>query len=198
MGFWASVTAVSFSLFLLMDPVGNVPLFVAILKDHHMQRQRMIIFREMCIALAVIITFTFLGEAFLDVLGISHSSTLISGGIILFLIAIRMIFPSHQEDEVTNSTKKEPLVFPLAIPLVAGPGVLAAVSFYSHNEPWQVMVVSIVIAWVVSTTILLCGSHLKKVLGPRGITACERLMGLLLTLMAVELFMHGLSIYIGK
>lgn len=194
----ASLFAIAFSLFLLMDPIGNIPVYLAILKDVKAKRQKKIIFRELLIALAVIIIFSFVGEHLLDILGVGQETILISGGIILFIIALKMIFPSGKEGAYESPTQGEPFIVPLAIPLVAGPSVLAAVMIYSHQEPLSVLITAIVVAWAVSTLILLSAPFLKKVLGVRGIIACERLMGLLLTLISVQMFLEGLSLYLQK
>lgn len=192
---FATILTVSFSLFLLLDPIGNVPLFISILKEYSPSKQRFIIFREMCIALGVLILFDFLGDALLDLLGVTQYTTMIAGGLILFLISLKMIFPSRRDPEVELAHKKEPFIVPLAIPLVAGPAVLAAIMLYSHDLPAQVTLPAIFIAWLVSTAILLGSSILKRILGWRGIAACEKLMGLILTLLAVEMFLNGLSLY---
>lgn len=180
-----------------MDPIGNIPVYLAILKDVEVKKQKKIIFRELLIALAVIILFTFVGEHLLDILGVGQETILIAGGIILFIIALKMIFPSGKVSAYESPTKGEPFIVPLAIPLVAGPSVLAAVMIFSHREPLSLLITSIVVAWAVSTLILLCAPFLKRILGIRGITACERLMGLLLTLISVQMFLEGLSLYLN-
>ncbi len=190
---WSSIITMSFSLFLLMDSVGNVPLFIALLKGFPPKRQRRIILREMFIALAFVLLFSWAGESFLRFMGISTHTTMIAGGIILFLIAIRMIFPSGR-DHMLEQQHKEPFIVPLAVPLVAGPAVLTAVILYSHDHPFTVTFPAILIAWFVSTLILFTSSLIAHLLGPRGITACERLMGLLLTLLAVEMFLNGVKL----
>lgn len=193
---WLQTTfTLAFSLFLLMDAVGNVPLFTSLLKDYHPNKQRKIILREMCIALFVILFFYWLGDYLLTLIGVSTYTVRISGGIILFLIALKMIFPSSHADHAEWGHKKEPFIVPLAIPLVAGPAVLAAVILYSHEQDISAVLSAIVIAWIPSTLLLLCSSFLKNLLGPRGLTACERLMGLLLTLLAVQMCLEGFRIY---
>jgi len=196
MSFFMAVISIAFPLFLLMDPIGNIPLFISILKDFHPRRQSYIIFRELIIALIVIILFNFIGEFLLSLIGIEQHTILIAGGIILFLIAIKMIFPGRRDPDV-EGVDKEPFIVPLAIPLVAGPAVLAAVMLYSHQQSDQlVTITAIVLAWAASTLILLCSSYLKTLLGWRGIIACERLMGLLLTLIAVQMFLEGIEHFI--
>ncbi|MFI5334550.1 MAG: MarC family protein [Chlamydiales bacterium] len=192
---FGTILPYTLSLFLLMDPIGNVPLFISILKDYSPAKQRIIIIREMCIALGIILFFHFLGDAFLDLLGVTQYTTMISGGIILFLIALKMLFPSRRDPEVELAHKKEPFIVPLAIPLVAGPAVLTAVMLYAHEQSHKATLVAIFIAWAASMVILLASSFLKRILGWRGISACEKLMGLLLTLLAVQMFLEGLKLY---
>lgn len=190
--------SMAISLFLLMDPIGNVPIYLSILKEIDPKRQKIIIFRELVIALFVIIGFYFVGEYLLLLLQVKQYTVMIAGGIILFIIALRMIFPSHVK-ETTNghSREKEPLIVPLAIPLVAGPAVLAAVMLYSHQSiPIFPAILAIITAWIVTTSILVASSGIKRVLGIRGILALERLMGLVLTLIAVQMFLEGLRSYL--
>lgn len=193
--FWSQVTTLAFALFLLMDSIGNIPIFISVLKEIPPRRQRLVIFREMLIALAIIIIFQFLGDALLDLLHVTLPSIQISGGVILFLIALKMIFPPSHSTELPRD--KEPLVVPLAIPLIAGPAVLAAVMLYSgqHHNP-MVLVSAILIAWAISTLILLSASIIKRWLGPRGIIALEKLMGLILTLLAIEMLLEGIHLFI--
>ncbi len=178
--------AMAFSLFLLMDSIGNVPLFISILKGIPRKRQLQIIFREMLIALSIMILFNFLGDYLLDALQVTQYTVLISGGIILFLIALKMIFPAREAEHVSVADK-EPFIVPLAVPLVAGPAVLAAIILYSRQETGALSsVLAIMAAWIVTTLILLSSTFLNKIMGTRGITACERLMGLVLTMMAIQ------------
>lgn len=193
-----SLFTISFALFLLMDPIGNIPVYIAVLKDIDPSRQRRIIIRELIIALAIIILFTFLGEYLLDILKVGQETILISGGIILFIIALKMIFPSGKSYGMEGFEQGEPFIVPLAIPLVAGPSVLAAVMIYSHRESTPLLIGSICIAWAITTLILFTAPFLKKILGSRGITACERLMGLLLTLMSIQMFLEGLTLFLNK
>lgn len=187
----------AFALFLLMDPIGNVPIFVSVLKDIDPKRQRKIIIRELVIALIIIILFQFIGDALLGFLNVKMPTILISGGIILFLIALKMIFPGRRDPDVELPQDKEPFIVPLATPLVAGPAVLAAVMLYSgqHMDNNGIILGAIVIAWTASTLILLSSSLWKKLLGWRGLVACERLMGLILTLIAVQMFLEGLEMF---
>jgi MarC family membrane protein len=181
-----------------MDSIGNLPIFLALLKDISPQRQRCIIFRELIIAFLIIIAFVFIGDALLDLLGVSEETIMIAGGIILFLISLKMIFPLRKDSEQNGFKNKEPFIVPLAVPLVAGPAVLVTVIIYSQHQNLFILTLSVFIAWAVSTLILLCSSLLKRILGTRGIAACERLMGLILTLIAVQMFLKGLAIFLKK
>lgn len=194
---WMKVFSMAFALFLLMDPIGNVPIFISVLKDIDPRRQRTIIIRELFIALIIIIFFNFLGDALLRFLNVTMPTILISGGIILFLIALKMIFPGKRDPDVELPHDKEPFIVPLATPLVAGPAVLAAVILYSGQNKHNMMlpVWAIIIAWAASTLILLSSSLWKKLLGWRGLVACERLMGLILTLIAVQMFLEGTEMF---
>lgn len=189
------ILTLAFSLFILMDPVGNIPIFIAVLKDIPPKRQRFVILRELLIALGVIITFNFLGEFLLSLLGVTEGSVMISGGIILFLISLKMIFPVEGEESGETFQKEEPLIVPLAIPLVAGPAVLAAVMIYSKQETPLTSISAIILAWAASVAILLPSLFIRRALGTRGIAACERLMGLVLTLISVQMFLEGLKLY---
>lgn len=193
-----TILTIAFNLFILMDSIGNIPIFIAILKEVPPRRQRIIILRELLFALALIILFNFLGDLLLDLLGISQDSVMIAGGIILFLIALKMIFPAKHDYASENKPGKEPFIVPLAVPLIAGPAVLASVMLYARHETVAVILSAIILAWIATTVILLSSSFLKKVLGSRGITACERLMGLLLTLIAVQMFLQGITVYLEK
>ncbi len=189
--------SISFALFLLMDPVGNVPIFVSVLKNVDPKRQKTIIFRELVIALFVIVIFYFLGDLLLALLNIQRSTLLLAGGLILFLIALKMVFPRPQDTSIESVSDKEPFIVPLAIPLVAGPAVLAAVMLYSHEDSnsW-IILGAIFIAWIASLFILLGSTFLKNLLGERGLTACERLMGLLLVLISVQMLSEGVSLFL--
>jgi multiple antibiotic resistance protein len=194
---WMNMFSMAFALFLLMDPIGNVPIFVAILKDIDPSRQRRIIIRELIFALVIIIVFYFIGNALLGFLNVTMPTILISGGIILFLIALRMIFPGRRDPDVELPQDKEPFVVPLATPLVAGPAVLAAVMLYSgqHKDHLMFPLCAIVIAWIASMLILLSSPLWKRLLGWRGLVAGERLMGLILTLIAVQMFLEGAGMF---
>ena len=182
------------SLFLLMDSLGNIPFFISFLKGIPPRRQYQIIIRELLIALGIMVLFNYVGDMLLEALHVTQYSVLISGGIILFLIALKMIFPTSNDLEAQTQIEKEPFIVPLAIPLVAGPAVLAAIILNSQ-ETTTTSLIAIFCAWVVTTIILLSSSLLSKALGKRGLIACERLMGLVLTMISIQMFLEGLSQY---
>ena len=194
-----TIISIAASLFLLMDSIGNVPIFISILKEISPSRQKTIILRELLIALFIIIAFYFLGNYLLGFLGISQQAVLISGGIILFIIGIKLVFPPHEKTGDEHKTSKEPFLVPLAVPLVSGPAVLATVMLYSHQGlPFWNVIGGILIAWAATTIILLSSLPLKRVLGERGLIACERFTGLVLIMLAVQMFLNGLSPLLPK
>lgn len=193
------VLSIAFTLFLLMDPIGNIPFYISFLKGLDPKRQRFVIFRELIIALCIIILFNFVGDGLMKFLHVENDTIQMAGGIILFLLCLKMIFPPPHDPNESLPHDTEPFIVPLAVPLIAGPSVLAAVMIYAkqENSSW-VMVGAIMIAWFASLIILLGSSFLKQILGWRGILALERLMGLVLILIAVQMFLSGLGTFIER
>ncbi len=186
----------AYTFFLLMDSVGNIPFFISLLKNLDPRRQRQIILRELFIALGVMILFSLIGDAVLTSLAISDYSLLMSGGIILFILSLKMVFPNDKEAKSDVPKEKEPFIVPLAIPLVAGPAVLAAIILYSKQDRGIFTTIpAIVIAWVLTTVVLLCSSLIKRLIGTKGIIAVERLMGLLLVMLSIQMFLSGVTEY---
>jgi multiple antibiotic resistance protein len=184
-----SVISVTTSLFFVLNALGNVPFFVGILSSYSAKQQRRIIIREMLIALFILVCFNFFGDDILRILGIDQCVVGIAGGTLLFLIALSMIFPKKNN---LKAPGREPFIFPLAIPAVAGPGAITAVMIYSqqvHNHFWMLM--PIVLAWLCSSLILLASSNIKHFLGQKGLIACERLGGMVISLIAVQMFTTG-------
>lgn len=179
--------------FLLMDPIGNIPVFISVLKRLPTKRLKFVIFRELTIALGFIVGFYFMGEWLMKLLGVADYTLRISGGLILFLIAIKMIF-SDGGEKTDKKLNYEPFIVPLAVPLVAGPAILSAVMIGGQTSGSHTVTLSaILIAWAISTAILLCASFLQKALGEKGLHACERLMGLILILLSVQMFLDGIK-----
>jgi MarC family membrane protein len=184
-------------LLLVIDPLGNVPSFMALLKNVDLARRRAVILRECLVATVLLFLFLAGGVHFLKLLGLSQSSLGIAGSIILFLIALRMVFESS--DKVFGGLPQgEPFIVPLAIPMLAGPSALATVILFSSQKQVGAgsAMLAIVLAMSVTTLVLLLGSRITRFVGERGLEAMQRLMGLLLTAIAVEMFLRGVAEYV--
>ncbi|MFA3791510.1 YhgN family NAAT transporter [Aliiglaciecola sp. SL4] len=183
-------------LFLIMDPLGNLPIFMSILKSIEPKRRRKVLARELILSLLIMFIFLFSGQAVLDFLNVKQQAVSIAGGIILFLIAIRMIFPnkgSHDDDV----SEQEPFIVPLAIPMIAGPSLLAALILLANQDPLRMFDWSLALfsAWAVSASILLFSGVFFKILGERGLIAIERLMGMILIMLSIQMFLDGVGNY---
>lgn len=176
--------------FLIMDPLGNIPLFLSVLKSVPPERQTRIILRELVIAYAALLVYLFCGRYILDFLSLSSEAITISGGIILFIIAIRMIFPPER-GIFGDAPDGEPLVVPLAIPAVAGPSIMAVLMLMTTTGSMLPLFIAITCAWFGTALILLAASPLRQFLGLRGLTAVERLMGMLLVMMSVQMMLNA-------
>jgi multiple antibiotic resistance protein len=178
------------SLFFVLNALGNVPFFVGILSSYPVKKQRKIILREMVIALGILLAFNFFGEQILGVLGIDRCVVGIAGGTLLFIIALGLIFP---KGKVPKAPNREPFIFPLAIPAVAGPGAITAVMIYSQqiNNPY-LMILPILFAWGCTSLVLLASSNIKTFLGQKGLMACERLGGMVISLISVQMITTGI------
>ncbi len=182
-------------LFLIMDPIGNISSYLNMTKDLEPKRHNLIIFREMLIALAVMIGFYFLGEYVFVFLSLSESTVRLSSGVILFLIAIKILFPS-QTSLRANLPKGEPFIFPLAVPLVAGPGLMATIMLFSNLNALKPLILpAIVIAWLASSMILFYSGFIRRVIGKNGLNASERLIGMVLVLISVQRFLEGILVF---
>lgn len=183
-------------LFLIMDPIGNISSFIDQLKEVAPSKRKFVILREMVIALIAMIIFNYVGEYIFKLLNVSETTVRITIGIILFLIAIKIMFPGIDSLRA-NLPKEKPFINPLAIPLIAGPSLLATIMLFAHLEPSQpYMLAAIFIAWSAALIILLSGSFLQKVLGNNGLMACERLMAMILALLAIQRFLEGINQFV--
>jgi len=194
-----SIESAALLLFLVMDPLGNIPFFLASLRTVDPARETRVIVRELLIAYIVMIVFLFAGQPLLGVFGISEPALTIAGGVILFLIALRMVFPPpgrslHEEIE------GEPFIVPLAIPYVAGPSVLATELLLMSRQPehWRNWLIALTVAWAATAVILILASKVRAYLGQRGMIAVERLMGMLLVAVAIQMFLSGIEKYVGQ
>lgn len=184
------------TLFLIMDPLGNIPLFLSALKDVKPERRTKVLVREVLLAFAVLLLFLFLGKYLLQLLSLQQETISIAGGIILFLIALRMIFPPER-GVLTDQPEGEPFIVPLAIPLIAGPSILAALLLLQSGPNTTLeLLAALTIAWAISAVILLSSTLLYRLLKERGLIAIERLMGMLLVMIAVQMFMNGVASFL--
>lgn len=182
-------------LFLIMDPVGNISSYLKLVDELNPARQKWIIFREMLIALGVMLGFNILGNYIFDFLGLSETAIRLSSGLILFLIAIKILFPSETSFR-SKLPKGEPFIFPFAVPLIAGPGLMASIMLYSNLEQYEsIMFFAILIAWLAAVCILYFSKTIQRVLGNNGLMACERLIGMILVLISIQRIMEGILLF---
>ena len=181
-------------LFLVLDPLGNLPVVASLLKQVDSARRARVVLRECFIAYLMLLAFMFGGRQFLDVMHLSEISMSIAGGVILFMIAIRMVF-KPDENVFGESLDHEPFIVPLAIPLIAGPSALATVMLMVSREPAKlgIWIGAMTAAMIVSAILLVMGEKIERWLGKRAMEAIERLMGLILTAIAVEMLLGGIK-----
>lgn len=190
--------AAAILLFVILDPLGNVPVFLSLMRGMTPQRQRRVLARELLIALAVLFLFLFAGNSILSAMHLREESVAIAGGIVLFLISIKMIFPA-QDGVAGHQSEGEPFIVPMAIPLIAGPSGMAAVILLASNEPHRLVDWSLALfmAWAATAAILFSATFLYKVLGRSVLVAVERLMGMLLVAVSVQMLLDGVKAYLG-
>lgn len=185
-------------LFFIMDPIGNITPYLKMVDGLPPKKQTQIVFREMLIALFVMFVFNFLGEWIFQLLGLSETTVRISSGLILFLIALQILFP-HLQGMRSKLPQEEPFIVPLAIPLIAGPSLLATILLFARlQESWLVMAAAILLAWAAAMIVLLSARFLERVLGQNGLLACEKLMGMILVMLAIQRFMDGIGEFVDK
>ena len=192
-----TVLSAALLLFLILDPLGNIPVFLSVLKPLTPRRQRVVLVRELLIALGVLMGFLWVGKYALELMHLREESVQIAGGIVLFLIGIRMIFP-RPEGLMGELPGGEPFIVPLAIPLVAGPSGMAAVMLMGSNEPGRLWdwSLALMIAWGATAAILFSATMLYKWMGRSALIAIERLMGMLLVAISVQMFLDGIGTYL--
>ena len=185
------------TLILVMDPLGNIPVFLTILKNFSHEAQRRILIREGVIAFFILSLFLFCGKYIMRGLSITTPALSVAGAIILFLIALRMIFPPDKS--ASSEVAEEPFIVPLAVPLTAGPSAIAIVMLSVARDPGRLgmLFLAIVIASAVFLGVMMLAHRLMRILGDRGLIAVERLMGMLLTAIAVQMFLTGVVDYMA-
>ena len=187
-----SLFSITLTMFLIMNSVGHIIAYLDLVESLNNRRRQIIIIREMLLALGIMLIFYYLGELFLLALEVNSQTVQLAGGLILFLIAIRMIFPKNKPLEIKN--QPEPFIFPIATPMIAGPSILTTIMIYANQiQNSKIVLLSICIAWVFSITILFFAEQIKSLVGTKALSAIERLMGLILTMIAVEMLLQGIK-----
>lgn len=192
-----TILSAALLMLLVMDPFGNIPFYVAELSHVDPSRRTRIVVRELLVALLVLMVFLFAGQYILGALQISEPALTAAGGCLLFLISIRMVFPGRR-DAAAEETTGEPFIVPLAVPYVAGPSAMAALLLIMNQEPerWPKWLLALFLAWLVTAVIIASAVPLARVLGRKGLIAIERLMGMLLVGIAVQMLMTGIAQFI--
>ena len=193
-----TIASAALLLFLILDPLGNIPVFLSILRRLPPRRQRIVIARELLIALGVLMLFLWGGQYVLEAMHLRQESVAIAGGIVLFLIGLRMIFPPP-EGLMGELPEGEPFIVPLAIPMAAGPSGMAAVMLMGSQDPGRMgdWSLALMIAWGATAAILFSATYLYRWLGTRVLIAIERLMGMLLVALSVQMLLDGVGTYLA-
>ena len=187
------------TLFLIMDPVGNIPPFLSVLKTVPQERRRLVLMREIAFAYLVLLVFLFVGRFILQFLRLDQETISIAGGIVLFLIALRMIFPG-EGGVFRESLEGEPFIVPLAVPLLVGPSTLAALLLLEQapDANQGSLLIAVTIAWALSGAILMGSTFFYRVLRQRGLVAMERLMGMILVMVSVQMLLNGIGRFLDR
>ena len=192
-----TIAAAALLLFLILDPLGNIPILLSLFKDLPAARQRKVLLRELLIALVVLMLFLWGGQYALELMHLRQESVSIAGGIVLFLIGLRMIFPPP-DGVMGEMPGGEPFIVPVAIPMIAGPSGMAAVMLLGSQEPARMgdWMLALTLAWGATAVILFSATYLQKWLGTRVLTAIERLMGMVIVAISVQMLLDGIASYL--
>lgn len=195
----AGFFTIAAAIFFVLNATGQIPLFLAMLARFDQKKQLKIITRELIIALIILLLFTFFGDSILQILGITRPIIAIAGGVLLFLISLTMIFPKTVADNGQKALTHEPMIIPLAIPVITGPGAITTVMLYAHETGSAFLVAGAAFAaWVPSLIILLLGSYIKQGLGEKGLVAVERLGGMLVCLIGIQMLTNGILLLVKE
>ena len=189
-----SIVSTAILLMFVIDPFGAVPVILSILKDVDMQRKRVVIIREMLFGLGILTLFLFGGELFLNIFHLETESVRIAGAVIFFVIGIKMIFPGVEGSSGLYGSSKEPFMVPIAMPLIAGPSTLATLLVLSKSNSNSMggLFIALILAWFISALIMYLSPMLYKLLREKGLSALERLMGMLLLMLSVQMLIDGI------
>lgn len=195
---WTDIASAAVTLFLIMDPLGNAPIFNSVLAKLDRERRMRVVIRELLIALAILLVILLAGNPILGFLGLTQSSLNIAGGVLLFIISLRMIFPRASSDD--SFEVEDPFIVPLAMPMVAGPSTIAVLLLLSSQQPDRLLQwsVALFLAWLGTTLILVASPYVLSLIGTRGSRALERLMGMILVMLATQMLLNGIREFIGS
>lgn len=191
-----NIFSIALAFFITANPIGSAPAILSLIKDLPFERQRFILIREALLALVLAFFFQFLGEAFFKAIGISSYAVSFCGGILLFIVSLKLIFPSPSDHPTMKPVHEEPLMVPIATPLISGPGLLTMIMLYSQQNSFTTISLALLITWVGVTGVLAAAPYIQKTLGKRGMLALEQLMGMTLSMIAFELFTTGIQLYL--
>lgn len=183
-------------LFLIMDPLGKISSFLSVLQPIPLSEQKRIIFREMLIALGFMVAFFYIGDFILYVFEVSETAVNLTAGMILFLVAIKILFPGSKGERIHGHFGASPFIVPLAIPLIAGPALLATIMLFSGREG-SIVLPAIILAWLIASILLYYSSFLSRTLGRNGLLALEQVMGMILVLLSIQRFMEGVKLLVS-
>lgn len=191
-----SIAQLALIFFIITNPVGNIPAVVALVRHYPLKTQQKIMLRESLFSMILAIFFLFVGDAFLFHLNIQNYALNFSGGILLLIVAIKMIFSIKDEETVVATPKQEPFIVPIATPLLSGAGLLTMIMLYGKEESSLTILAAILVAWIGVTLVLFLAPYLQIFLGKRGMSALEQLMGMLLAMMGVGMIVKGTSLFL--
>jgi multiple antibiotic resistance protein len=190
-----SLFSIALTLFLVANPIGNSPVILALIKDYDFERQKKIMLREAFFSFAIAIFFQLVGEYFLESIHVKQYSLSLCGGTLLFLVSLKMIFPQPESVE-TKTQKQEPFFVPIATPLVTGPGVMTMIMIFSRQETSMIKITgAIVLAFLGVAIVLYSAPYLNRLLGKRGMVALEQLMGMILSMISMQMVVKGAALY---
>ncbi len=192
------LSAAILTLFFVIDPIGNIPIFLSVLSKVEKRKRRWILLREMVIGFGVLMTFLLMGKYLLEALHLSVAALQLSGAAVLFIIALSLVFP--KERSLFHSDEQEtPLIVPLAIPMIAGPSTIAVLILLASSEPERthIWALALSIAWLISLIILMCAQPIASLVGRRGIIAMERLVGMLLIMVSAQMLIDSIGLILN-
>lgn len=191
-----SLLQIALTFFLVTNPIGNSPTILALVKNYDFEKQKRILLREGIISFLIAIFFQFLGEGFLGLLQVSDYSMTLCGGILLLIISLGMIFPKSEETRQQIQTQ-EPFIVPIATPLLSGPGVLTMIMLFARNESNNLKIsAAIFLAWSGVVAVMIAAPYMQKILGKRGLTALEQLMGMILSFISMSMIVNGVKLFL--